>query len=236
MSIDLALSLLAFAAVIIGVFGQAKGGEKTRKTDRGIKRINVFGYAAIGAAFLVCAFSSVKIMRDARNREHDAEVQQDLREKLSVISEIVARHPIRPEEFEIGVLAQYHSRPDSPFPDVVGIEGSLGKTSYIGELKIGGEKNVPGGGRGSGYFGYRYSATKLRFIGPAEYSNFDSIAGRTFTVKFDPSKFHALSGTNLVPEFFVDLYIPGYLWKLHRDSDGLYEVVVIKENCILGTP
>lgn len=222
MWVEIALAVLAFVAVVIGVLSQTAELRQLRW-----RAVNVWGYTAIGLGFLVAGLSVVKSWNDDNN-------DREQRREISKLSEAISQTPIVPESFVIRVLVNYHYAPDGTFPKAIRIDGNLGKAFYFGELvNTDTQTAIRGGGRGAGYVGYPYITAKLSFpTGLTQYPNVKSIDGQNFTAHFLTSSFPAPPETNLYREFAVDLYFAGYHCQItNRVSDGQYQNVVQLQEC-----
>jgi hypothetical protein len=221
MAVEIILALIAFAAVVAGVFGEAHG-----RPQKGPKSIGRWGRVALVVGVLAVVFSIVKIVVDSKERKelHDLLLAQ--KSELRDLSRIASQVPLKPTDFVINVLAEYRDAPEGGLPASVTISGHLGDDSFHGELAYTNTiDEIPGGGRGRGYLRYRYRTNNLLFTeGLKQFPNLNSIDGQLFEMTIDPKGFHGY------PHFTIDLYVPGRMFPMGIGSDGHFvKVLSFKE-------
>lgn len=226
---DMVLSLLAFIAVVIGVLGEARN-LKTMKW----KAVTGWGRAAIIVGLLVCFATIYKSMGDAAEKKKLTSELSGVKQELSnAKDEILTTSKkegtrIRPSDFQIRLLVDYRVQPQAELPRTVSVSGKIGEAFYRGEfVNTKAPRQIRAGGRGPGYYGYRYYAENLTFGELENYLYLESLNGETFTAEFDAGQFPLSHSEKYSLRLFImDLYIQGRHFSGRSYNDGKIETVL----------
>jgi hypothetical protein len=217
----IALSILSFIAVVIGVFtGTPRPGTRIWQT------VNAWGYAALVAAALICVFSIQKAVKDSLAEE--TLMSEIVRLKTKVKEE---GSRLRPSDFQLRLMVVFHSAsPPSQIPETVPVSGGIGNggASYGGELESVNNPRHLGGGRGAaGSYAIRYYAENLTFNGLDRYLYLDRLNGNVLTARIDVSRFaDCYPDRNIQPVYYLDVYIQGHLFNAHQTDNGHFKAIL----------
>ena len=221
MSIDVLLAILAFAAVVIAVLREAYDSAAKKLA------VNRFGYATIIAGLIICCAMIYKADRDDNDRAKlNAEITSARNEILVATQREGSR--LRPGDFQIRLLVDYRVKPTADMPRSVAISGTIGDIFFLGELiNTNTTRRIRAGGRGLGYYGYRYYADNLTVGGLEKYFYSDNLNGEIFRVSFSADQFPP-SGSEAHPmkRFSVDVYVQGRHFGVASYSEGEIETVL----------